>query len=274
MNRLEFFKLEGLGNDFVLVDCRRGQPEPDAWQASRLADRHAGVGCDQVLILRPARKDGLCAYVIYNADGSRADQCGNGARCIAWWLFQRSELPDGGVLESPAGPVSARICGTEMVEVSLAEPGFAAPAEPWPMELDLEGKRHRLYTVDLGNPHAVIELDAPPEAASCQALARALEASGRFPNGVNLGTAFRMDESTLSLRVHERGAGLTRACGSGACAAACALVRAGRATSPVSVVQPGGSLVIEWHGDGSRIVMTGPAREVFRGEIQWQTITA
>ena len=275
MSTLKFDKLEGLGNDFVLIDCRDGTQAPDEFQAARIADRHSGIGCDQVLAILSPREQGHCAYSIRNADGSCAVQCGNGARCIGWWLHLRGETAGPAVLESPGGLVTVTVEGPELVRASLQEPTFPKPVKDgqWPAQVKVDGRSVQFYPVDTGNPHAVVVRESGEPGHRLESLGPAIEASALFPDGVNVGLVEILDHETVKLQVHERGSGITRACGSGACAAACALIRAGLATSPVSVLQAGGSLVIEWKGEGFPIQMTGPARWVFKGEIECQNVT-
>lgn len=250
-----FFKLEALGNDFVLIVERDRSIRPGADAIRALADRRRGIGFDQLLLLRI---DAHPPEVrIYNADGSAAEQCGNGMRALAAWLDGRGELPSDGLeLGTPAGPV----------RLSRAEPidGQAA----WTAELPgLElgaGDEHR-REVRLGNPHRVL---CVPQPASAEVL---LERVRREPGAadVNLGLACPIGEDRIALRVHERGAGPTPACGSGACAAAAALIDAGRVRAPVRIDQPGGSVVVDWLPGESRVRLTGPARVVFEGKIAW-----
>lgn len=278
MSSLRFWKMEGLGNDFVLIDCRGDTRPLDKLAARRLADRTGGVGCDQILMLHPPRDGGACAYTIRNADGGEARQCGNGARCIAWWLHRQGELGRCGVLESPAGPVEVTIEGPELVRAQLSPPRFPTridqgPDEEWPARLTLAEETVDIMMVDLGNPHGIVLAQNEPDEARLERLGHAANRHPAFPEGVNIGLARVSGPSTVHLRVYERGVGPTRACGSGACAAACALIQGGFLTGPVSVLQPGGALVIEWLGSGEPVCMTGPAREVFKGEIEWQSVS-
>lgn len=262
---LTFFKLEGLGNDFVLVDARDNPVSYSADDVRRLADRHTGIGFDQLLVLVPAGPAGTGIRIdIHNADGSPAEQCGNGMRAIAAWLDARGQLGDGVEVETPAGPV-----GLERAPPIDRRPAWTAtlpgPTFPdMPDDIDEPGAVH----VDTGNPHLVVTWPRVPDAADLEQLAER-----RFRHGdrdrFNIGLAHARDPHTIALRVHERGSGPTRACGSGACAAAAALIRDGHAVTPVLVEQPGGNVVVNWTLGASRIELTGAARVVYQGTIEW-----
>lgn len=268
---LAFTKLEGLGNDFVLLDGRQQVIDPAARDIRALAARHTGIGCDQILVLRaPGNNRSTVAFDVYNSDGSPARQCGNGVRCIAWWLHRRGELPEPAVLESPGGPVAVSVQSPELVRAELPGPDFPDGLGGQIYDLGPAG-RVKGIRVNLGNPHLVTVIDHDPDREIAETLGRAINELDAFPDGVNLGCARILDGHTLVLRVFERGSGLTPACGSGACAAAAALIAGGGMTSPATVIQPGGSLVIEWAGRRAPVAMTGPAREVFHGELEWPT---
>ncbi|NKI35802.1 diaminopimelate epimerase [Wenzhouxiangella sp. XN79A] len=260
---VRFAKLEGLGNDFMLVDARSGAPTPplDPAILRRLADRRLGVGFDQFLLLLPSRDDAAFAVVIHNADGSPAEQCGNGMRALAAWLDAHDQLPEHGlVVATPAGPV----------HLDRAEPidGQAAWSAELPgLQLLERGPGRR--EVRLGNPHRVLRVDVPPDA---EALAAAFRAEPDAA-GLNLGLACAVDRHRIALRVHERGAGPTPACGSGACAAAASMIASGEVDRPVRVDQPGGSVVVDWQPGESRVRLTGPARPIFEGWIAWPNPT-
>lgn len=274
--RLAFHKMEGAGNDFVLLDLRDQSIDITAALAQRLADRHRGVGCDQLLVLRDDAGSGSVArYDIRNADGSAAGQCGNGARCIGLYLFRQGEVDDGQPfqLDSPSGPVRLRRCADGEFEVDMGEPAFA-PADV-PLRLVPEEHVYRVASewgpvafgaVSMGNPHALIEvpdIDSAPLSSVGEFIGR----HPAFPDGCNVGFAQVLDAGAIRLRVLERGAGETLACGSGACAAVALLRRAGRVHEAVRVFLPGGVLVIKWSGPGGRIVMKGPATHVFEGSL-------
>lgn len=239
-----------------------------------MADRHRGIGFDQLLTVEAATSPGaLAAYRIWNADGSIAGQCGNGARCVAAWL-RRDGVPMAQRfrLDSPDGPVEAELRADGEVAIVLGHPRFA-PAEV-PLRLEGPGPEHRLATpwgelrfgaVSMGNPHAVIEV-AELAATDVAGIARWLQAQAVFPEGVNVGFAEVRADDRIALRVYERGAGETLACGSGACAAVAVLVRRGRVGRTVQVDLPGGRLRIDWPTDDAPLRMTGPAAFVFDGE--------
>jgi len=272
--RRRFSKMHGAGNDFVLLDLRRGDAPPPPAEVARMADRHRGIGFDQLLTVEAATSPGaLAAYRIWNADGSIAGQCGNGARCVAAWL-RRDGVPMAQRfrLDSPDGPVEAELRADGEVAIVLGHPRFA-PAEV-PLRLEGPGPEHRLATpwgelrfgaVSMGNPHAVIEV-AELAATDVAGIARWLQAQAVFPEGVNVGFAEVRADDRIALRVYERGAGETLACGSGACAAVAVLVRRGRVGRTVQVDLPGGRLRIDWPTDDAPLRMTGPAAFVFDGE--------
>lgn len=276
---LPFWKMHGIGNDFVVLDCRAHAFALDAAQIRALADRRRGIGCDQLLSIEPARTAGSAfTYGIWNADGSTAAQCGNGARCVAAWLHRQAALPlDLPVqLDSPAGAVTVRVLADGRVAVEMGEPDFdpaasglrAAHAED-PQRLAMTGAdggsiELALGVVSMGNPHAVVLVE-DPDAPGLAALGPALTADSRFTDGVNAGFVQRLARDHLRLRVHERGAGWTLACGTGACAAMAVLRRRGLVDARVQVDLPGGRLQIDWPGPGHPLWMTGPAAFAFEG---------
>lgn len=272
---LRFTKMHGLGNDFVVLDARASSIRLDAERIAAMADRHVGIGFDQLLVIAaPHDATRLAAYSIHNADGSLAEQCGNGARCIGAWLHRDGLLPlDTEVkLESPAGVIGMRLLDAVTVTVEMGEPEFAparipfdAPATADVYALDVDGESHAISAVSMGNPHAVLEV-ADVAQPRTERLGPRITAHPRFPQGVNTGFVQVLDEQRVKLRVHERGAGWTRACGSGACAAVAALRLRGRVGDTVQVELPGGTLVIDWRGPGHALWMTGPAAFVFDGE--------
>ncbi|TAM93733.1 MAG: diaminopimelate epimerase [Rhodanobacteraceae bacterium] len=272
---LRFAKMHGLGNDFVVLDARAATPLLDAARIRAMADRHTGVGFDQLLVIERAR-DPACvaAYTIRNADGSSAEQCGNGARCIGAWLHRAGVLATGPEVkvQSPAGIVGMRLVDAATVAVEMGEPEFGpakipfdAPATADSYPLDVDGERVRIAAVSMGNPHAVLEVDDIADARIGR-LGPRITAHPRFRRGANAGFVQIVDRHNVKLRVHERGAGWTLACGSGACAAVAALRRRGRVGDEVRVELPGGALTIEWQGPGHALWMTGPAAFVFDGE--------
>jgi diaminopimelate epimerase len=272
---MRFTKMHGIGNDFVVVDGRNGGFDLRPAQMAAIADRHTGVGFDQLLSIEPS-PDPSCAfyYGIWNADGSAAGQCGNGVRCVAAWLHRAGAFPvdhDTRLL-SPSGPVTVRVLADGRVSVDMGEPQFSPASLPFLAEAaesyDLTAGHQAvtLRVVSMGNPHAVVEVD-DLEDPRWNELAPLLTSHAAFPEGCNIGFVRQLDAGHVQLRVHERGSGWTRACGTGACAAAAVLMRAGRLDATARVDLPGGRLQIDWAGPGHRLWMTGPAAFVFEGEI-------
>ena len=272
---ITFDKMHGAGNDFVLVDARSQPFEPDRDSIARIAHRQFGVGCDQVLVLRPSELDGcLLRYEIWNADGSPAGQCGNGARCVGLFL-ERSGVTGSGSLrvESPAGPVTLRRCDDGEYEVDMGVPDFRP--ERVPLQLEVVDGAYRLASpwgllelgaVSMGNPHALLlvpDIDDP----SIPDIGAFVSRHEAFPEGCNAGFACIENPSRIRLRVVERGVGETLACGSGACAAVAILRRSGKVGDAVDVLLPGGQLAIRWRDDGRGVAMKGPAVHVFRGTM-------
>ncbi|TAM63772.1 MAG: diaminopimelate epimerase [Rhodanobacter sp.] len=281
---LRFSKMHGIGNDFVVLDCRHGAFPLNPAQIRALADRHTGVGFDQLLSVEPAR-DPSCAfyYGIWNADGTPSGQCGNGVRCVAAWLHRAGALPlgDSVQIESPSGPVAVRLLGANEVTVDMGEPIFEPARIPFSAghaagpaadryRIDVGGDALEIGAVSMGNPHAVVPISdlAIPDltAPELQRLGPQLSGHERFPQGANAGFVQLLDRGHLKLRVHERGAGWTQACGTGACAAMAVLHRRGEVDDRVQVDLPGGTLRIDWAGPGRSLWMTGPAAFVFEGE--------
>jgi diaminopimelate epimerase len=266
--------MHGLGNDFVIVDCRERPFALDAAAIRRLGDRHFGVGFDQLLTIEPARAaDCAFAYGIWNADGSTARQCGNGVRCIARWLVRAGALGQGrAMLQSPSGPVAIEVLDDGRVRADMGEPVFRPAAIPLRVEvehdryrIDVAGREVEIGAVSMGNPHAVVEVDDVDD-APVEALGPQIEHAEAFPDGCNVGFVERRSRTAIRLRVWERGVGETLACGSGACAAVAVLRRRGMLDAAVTVALPGGELEVCWDGPGQALWMTGPATFVFEGE--------
>lgn len=272
---LPFSKMHGIGNDFVMLDCRMRPFALGPAEIRAMADRRTGIGFDQLISVEPPR-DPTCAfyYGIWNADGSPSGQCGNGVRCVAAWLHRAGALAIGRTtrLESPSGPVTVRLLAPHEVMVDMGEPDFRPSALPFEAAgeadtyaIEAAGHACDIGAVSMGNPHAVVvvtDLDAPALAA----LGPALSTHARFPQGTNAGFVQPLGRERLRLRVHERGSGWTLACGTGACAAMAVLHRRGAVDDRVRVDLPGGQLQIEWHGPGQPLWMTGPAAFAFEGE--------
>ena len=261
-----FFKLQALGNDFVLVDARSTPFAPTPEAVVRIADRRTGVGFDQMLILRPGDDGFLAAIDIFNADGSRAEQCGNGMRAIAAWLDRGGELAPGTRLATPAGPVELARHATGGYTAVLPPPGSLEPdALAFPHQGFPESFADWAL-VSLGNPHLILNSDHPPSAADLDRVVAMLD-DGPWRGRVNIGLMHMASADRAVLRVHERGAGPTQACGSAACAAAWAIRRQHPSDSPVGVEQPGGKLVVDLASRAGHVVTTGPASVVFEGRI-------
>lgn len=272
---LRFSKMHGLGNDFVVLDCRATPFALDGAAIRALADRHTGVGFDQLLSVEPARDPGCAFYYgIWNTDGSPARQCGNGVRCVAAWLHRAGALAvDEPVrLESPSGPVAVRLFSAKEVTVDMGEPvfdpariPFEAAAEAERYVIEVNGEPLEIGAVSMGNPHAVVQVPVLPTRGMARQ-APAITAHPRFSQGANAGFAEVLDRGHVRLHVHERGVGWTQACGTGACAAMAVLHRRGAVDGHVRVDLPGGSLRIDWAGPGHTLWMTGPAAFAFEGE--------
>lgn len=273
--RLHFSKMHGAGNDFVVLDLRDGSAPPDAGLAARLADRHRGVGCDQILTIEPPRSEAAVAsYRIWNSDGSTSQQCGNGARCVAAWLVRDGAAQgDEFVIDSPLRSHTVQRLGADQYAVAMGQPDFEPariPLAGFPRAreeytLSLQGENIRFGAVSMGNPHAVLEVGLL-DAAPVERLGRLLQQHASFPESVNVGFAQLAGPDHARLRVFERGVGETLACGSGACAAAVVLMQRGRLQRDALISLPGGDLRIQWPADDAEIVMSGPAAFVFDGE--------
>jgi diaminopimelate epimerase len=278
--RIGFTKMHGLGNDFIVYERQASDPLPDATTWRRLADRHAGIGFDQALVLEPAHEAGTAAYYrIFNSDGSEVEQCGNGARCVARWLVLRGRSSgvagEGEALAmgSPGGRVAARVLRDGRVAVDLGEPDFNPAALPFRASaraarytLDVAGEHLEFGAVSMGNPHAVIRV-ADVATAPVARIGPALQQHAQFPRQVNVGFMQVLAPDRIWLRVYERGAGETLACGTGACAAVAVGRDLGLLGAAVEVNVPGGRLGVHWEGPGHSAWLTGPAEVAFTGEI-------
>ena len=270
---LKFTKMQGLGNDFVVIDGVRQRVDLSAPQIRALADRRFGVGCDQVLVVERATGDADFRYRIFNADGSEVEQCGNGARCFVVFvrdhgLTDKREIR----VETAGGLIVPRLESDGQVTVDMGVPRFRPEAIPFAggegavaETLDVAGSPVRISALSMGNPHAV-QIVSDVDTAPVTTQGPLIENHRRFPNRVNAGYMQVVDRATIRLRVWERGAGETPACGTGACAAVVAGIRRGLVDSPVRVRTRGGELVIGWNGEGTPVMMTGPSATVFEGE--------
>jgi diaminopimelate epimerase len=274
--RLDFVKMHGLGNDFMLIDARDDAGIPSRAQWRSLSDRHTGVGFDQALVLLPPRRaESDIYYRVFNADGSEAEQCGNGVRCIAALLHERRAGRDGVLtLDGPAGSLQARVLPNGDVMAEIGRPNFDPPSLPFDAperrtsyEVRIDGERYEFGAVSLGNPHAVLRV-ASVEDAAVERIGRALQSSALFPRQVNVGFMQLIDQAHIRVRVFERGAGETQACGTGACAAVVVGRDLGLLGSDVEVRVRGGALSVHWDGAGHAVWMTGPARKAFEGHVE------
>lgn len=268
--------MHGLGNDFVVIDAVTQAVAVDRDQVRKIADRHFGIGCDQVLLVEPARKAGAdFAYRIFNADGSEVAQCGNGARCFARFVREHSlSSANPVVVDTWAGRLVLQLQDDGEVTVDMGVPKHApseiplvVPAELPVYRLQIGEQNVAFGAVSIGNPHAVLTVDAVA-AAPVQRLGALLECHEFFPEKANIGFMQIIDRAHIRLRVFERGTGETLACGSGACAAAVVGIEQGLLDGSVRVDLPGGTLHVSWNGRGQPVFMTGPAETVFQGEIE------
>lgn len=276
--KLSFTKMHGLGNDFVVVDATRQPFAPTAAQSRALADRRRGVGCDQILVIEPATAAGAdFDYRIYNSDGSESGQCLNGARCVARFIKDRGlSSKDRFRLRTKTTQIELQLLGDGLVRVDAGVPRlepaqvpFTAPARALRYSVTVEhGAMLEVGVASMGNPHAVMEVP-DVERAPVEAIGVALQRHPAFPERVNAGFLQVVDSGHAKLRVYERGAGETQACGSGACAAHVVGRLWGRLGAAVELQLRGGVLKMEWAGEGQPVYMTGPAATVFRGEIEW-----
>jgi len=287
--RIRFTKMQGAGNDFVVLDETRARLNLSAAQYRQLADRHFGVGADQILSVRPSPAAGVdFEYVIHNADGGEVEQCGNGARCFARFVADKGLASGERIrVQTLAGVIEPRLGADGRVTVDMGRPVFDLPQVPfvaaglsphaeggwqkWHLALDTHAGSDivAVAVLSMGNPHAVQEVpdvDRAPVATQ----GPLIEHHSRFPKRVNAGFMEIQSRGRIKLRVFERGAGETLACGTGACAAVVAGIRLGKLDARVDVETRGGLLTIEWAGGDAPVLMTGPAVTVFEGEIELQ----
>jgi diaminopimelate epimerase len=275
--RIDFTKMHGLGNDFIVFESATAAAAltPAQWRA--LADRHRGIGFDQALVIEPARRPGTAIfYRIFNADGLEVEQCGNGARCIADYLRLQGRTRDGRVdMDSPGGLIEARAAGGGVVAVNMGVPDFKPAASHFDPQggtgptyaLNVDGESVRFGVVSMGNPHAVLhvpDVDSAPVAR----LGPRLERHPVFARRVNVGFMQVVTRDHIRLRVFERGVGETQACGTGACGAVAIGRRDGLLDAVVRVSLPGGDLTVRWPGDGESLWLEGPAAVSFRGQVE------
>jgi diaminopimelate epimerase len=274
--QLKFTKMHGAGNDFVVVDLISQRYRLRPRDVRRLADRHFGVGCDQVLVVEAPRNPQVdFSYRIFNADGDEVEQCGNGARCFARFVREK-KLTGKRVLtvETAGGIIELRVRNRSDVEVDMGAPilepaeiPFAADRRADSYRLRLEATELEIGAVSMGNPHAIVQVDNV-DTADVAALGPIIESHPDFPNRVNVGFMQLVSEQNIRLRVFERGVGETLACGTGACAAVVYGISRGWLRDSVTVELPGGKLSISWAGADQPVVMTGPTEVVFEGTIK------
>ena len=284
---IRFTKMQGAGNDFVVLDETAGPLGLRADQYRFLADRHFGVGADQILTVRPAPTPGVdFEYIIHNADGGEVEQCGNGARCFARFVFDKGLTDKKAIrVQTQKGVIAPQLMADGRVTVNMGQPRLRPADVPfdtaglvphthnkahqWPVALDVSALAATvlIVPVSMGNPHAVLLVD-DVDTAPVESWGPVLESHPRFPARVNVGFLQVQDTGHVRLRVYERGVGETLACGTGACAAVVAGIEMGLLHSPVDVQTRGGVLTIAWSGDASDpVMMTGPATTVFEGKI-------
>ncbi len=272
---IEFTKMHGLGNDFVVIDAINQVIDLTEDQVRYIADRHFGVGCDQLLLVEASESDDIdFIYRIYNADGGEVEQCGNGARCFAVFVREKGLTDKTDIrVETASGIIELHIQADEQVTVNMGIPELNPWAIPFNADtrldeyaLDVAGEVLTIGAVSMGNPHAVTIVE-DVDTVEVDELGAAIETHPLFPNRVNAGFMQIIDDAHIRLRVFERGAGETLACGTGACAAMVIGRVQGHLAEEVQVDLPGGNLQISWQGEASPVMMTGPATTVFEGKI-------
>lgn len=278
---LKFTKMHGIGNDFVVIDAINQQVTLTASQIRFLANRRYGVGCDQLLLVeKPSNSEVDFKYRIFNADGSEVAQCGNGARCFARFVHDQGLTNKSTIaVETASGIIYPSLKNGGEVTVDMGLPRFTPSEIPFVSNnqsitypLPLVGRQDvEIGAVSMGNPHAVL-LVGDIDTAEVNTLGTMIERHSQFPERVNVGFMEVVNPSQINLRVFERGAGETLACGTGACAAVVSGIQRGLLAREVKVKLPGGELLIEWSNDKAPVWMTGPTTHVFDGEIEWATI--
>ncbi|MEI9997119.1 MAG: diaminopimelate epimerase [Rhizomicrobium sp.] len=273
-----FLKMHGLGNDFVVFDARKQELALDAAAARAVADRHFGIGCDQIIVIGPGRDGADAVMTIRNADGSEVEQCGNATRCVARLLMEESGA-DRVRIDTAGGTLLCSDAGGGQVTVDWGAPRLmwddvpmAQPADTNQFQLNVDGATHLASALSVGNPHVVLFVD-DAEAAPVAALGPRIETHPMFPARTNV-EFVSVDGGKLRMRVWERGVGITNACGSGACAVAVAAHRRGLAGRKVEVVLDGGSLFIELRESDDHILMTGPSALAFKGDVDLKALAA
>jgi diaminopimelate epimerase len=263
--KLRFTKMEGAGNDFVVLDCTQRAFDLKKEQVQKIADRHFGIGADQVLVVEKTDNPGVdFRYRIFNADGGEVEQCGNGARCFVKFVHSRGLTHKREIrVETLGGMIAPRLEADGEVSVDMGPPAFELPLLH---SVSLGSEKVEVTILSMGNPHAV-QVVPDVEQAPVTTQGPKLEHHARFPGRVNAGYLQVRDRHRIALRVWERGAGETLACGTGACAAVVAGISRGLLDSPVTVDTHGGTLTVSWAGGDNAVWMKGPARSVFEGDI-------
>lgn len=273
---INFTKMQGTGNDFVVIDAVNQRVALSREQIRHIAHRHYGVGCDQLLLVENStRVDAEFRYRIFNADGGEVEQCGNGARCFARFVVDAGMTESAIIpVETKSGLITLQLEEDDRVTVDMGEPDFNPASLPFEAkgasdyhDLVVNGEKYAIGAVSIGNPHAVLLVDSLRE-APVKTLGPAIESHPRFPQRVNVGFMEIEDRRNIRVRVYERGAGETLACGTGACAAVAVGIRNQLLDTRVQVELRGGDLTIYWPGPGSHLMMTGPAETVFIGQIE------
>ena len=264
--KLAFTKMQGAGNDFVVLDCTSRPFDLDATTLQAMADRHFGIGCDQVLVVeRPRGANADFRYRIFNADGGEVEQCGNGARCFVKFVHARGLSAKREIrVETLGGPIVPRLEPDGEVSVDMGRPGIESPLL---QTLNLDGASIQMTILSMGNPHAV-QVVPDVETAPVTTQGPRLERHARFPDRVNAGYMQVLGRGRIALRVWERGSGETLSCGTGACAAAVTGIARGLLDSPVHAATRGGTLTISWAGGDNAVWMKGPAQAVYEGTIE------
>ncbi len=273
---INFTKMQGIGNDFVVIDAINQKIALTREQIRHISHRHFGVGCDQLLLVETSeREDAEFCYRIFNADGGEVEQCGNGARCFARFVVDQGMTDSKSIpVETKSGLIHLQLETDGRVTVDMGEPDFEPASLPFEAEgmpeyheLVVNDEKYAIGAVSIGNPHAVLLVDSVNE-APVQMLGAAIETHHRFPQRVNVGFMEVEDRRNIRLRVYERGAGETMACGTGACAAVAVGIKNRLLDERVQVELRGGDLTIYWPGAGTHLMMTGPAETVYKGQIE------
>ncbi|MFT6042764.1 MAG: diaminopimelate epimerase [Porticoccaceae bacterium] len=273
---MKFTKMHGLGNDFVVIDAVTQNVHVTGAMARRLSDRHLGIGCDQVLIVEPPSDKTLdFDYKIFNNDGGEAEQCGNGARCLARFIRDRRLSGKETVrVKTMNRVILLTITKDKSISVDMGIPGLEPSDVPFiettrsnAYAININSQQFDIAAISMGNPHAVIFVDNL-DSAPVSVIGQELQSHSQFPKQVNVGFAQVINRQHLKLRVYERGVGETQACGTGACAAGVAAIQQGLVDSPVRVELTGGELHINWPGEGQPLIMTGPAVTTYEGRIK------